>query len=200
MICFWSHLIAKNRFDRIDHKFLVRGHTYLPNDRDFSHIEKRKASARVHLPEDWEEVVREACPSKPFQVQKMTKEKFFDVAPLTGHFTMRKKDGNGSPALISKANWLNFGEGEDDGILMSHPGEYWMKSSFSFEEPWQKVCILKGRRKLPPPSQIAFPIKYPNGHPMIPKKVADPQTMVPYLPPSSRAFFESLNQHPVSSF
>ena len=41
MICFWNHQ-ALTRFEQIDHKFLVRGHTYLPNDRDFAHIEKRK--------------------------------------------------------------------------------------------------------------------------------------------------------------
>ena len=46
MICFWSHLITQKRFKRIDHKFLVRGHTYLPNDRDFSHIEKRRPVQR----------------------------------------------------------------------------------------------------------------------------------------------------------
>ena len=101
----------------------------------------------------------------------MSKETFFDIAPLTQHFTMRKKDSNGSPVLISKANWLNFGEGEDDGALVSHPGEYWMKSSFSSEEVWQKVCILKGRRKLPPPGQIAFPIKYPVAIPSIRRKL-----------------------------
>ena len=32
MICFWSKLVNKRQFTRIDHKFLVRGHTYLPND------------------------------------------------------------------------------------------------------------------------------------------------------------------------
>jgi len=60
MICFWSKLINKGQFTRIDHKFLVRGHTYLPNDRDFAHIEKRKDSAMVYLPEDWERIIQEA--------------------------------------------------------------------------------------------------------------------------------------------
>lgn len=38
---FWNTQVL-DRFQQIDHKFLVRGHTYLPNDRDFAHIEKRK--------------------------------------------------------------------------------------------------------------------------------------------------------------
>ena len=68
--------------------------------------------------------MRESCFSKPFSVQKMTREKFFDMEPRTRHFTMRKKDHKGSPVLISKASWLNFGEGEEDGATISHPGEY----------------------------------------------------------------------------
>ena len=34
VICFWNQLVL-GRFDQIDHKCLVKGHTYLPNDRDF---------------------------------------------------------------------------------------------------------------------------------------------------------------------
>lgn len=40
VMCLWNTLINEKKFDRIDHKFLVRGHTYLPNDRDFGQIQK----------------------------------------------------------------------------------------------------------------------------------------------------------------
>ena len=39
----------------------------------------------------------------------------------------------------STALWFNFGEGEVDGNVVAHPGEYWMKTSFSTEDPWQSV-------------------------------------------------------------
>ena len=48
MICFWTYLVYQKKFTRIDHKFLVHGHTYLPNDREFAQIEKRKASSKVY--------------------------------------------------------------------------------------------------------------------------------------------------------
>ena len=38
----WMRLVASGRFKPIDHKFLVVGHTYLPCDRCFAHIEKKK--------------------------------------------------------------------------------------------------------------------------------------------------------------
>ena len=134
----------------------------------------------IHLPEDWEKVIKEACPSKPFHIQRMEKEDFLDFTPLTNHFTMRKKDSTGTPVLISNASWFNYGEGEEDGKILSHPGEYWMKSSLSKEEPWQKVYILKGRKKLHPPKEIHLQI----GHQLNPNKVADLQKVVQFLPPS----------------
>ena len=140
---------------------MVQGHTYLSNDRDFAHIEKKKDSAVVHLPEDWETIIKEARTARPFQTKKMTKEKFFDFTSITTQFTMRKKDATGAPVLISTANWLNFGKGEEGGKVVSHPGEFWMKSSFSAHEPWQNVCILKGRKKVASPKAINVPTLYP---------------------------------------
>lgn len=55
-------------YEILDHKFLVRGHTFFENDRDFARIEKRKSSAKVVLPDDWAQVVRDTNLRKPFQV------------------------------------------------------------------------------------------------------------------------------------
>ena len=101
----------------------------------------------VHVPEDWERIIQEACITNPFHVQKMGKEKFFDFSPITKEFTMRKRDSKCAPVLINTANWLNFGEGEEEEKIVPHHEEYWMKSSFNADEPWQKVFILKGRKK-----------------------------------------------------
>lgn len=55
-------------YEILDHKFLVRGHTFLENDRDFAQIEKRKSSAKVVLSDNWAKVVRDTNLRKPFQV------------------------------------------------------------------------------------------------------------------------------------
>jgi len=51
-----------SRFEQIEinRKFLVRGHTYHPIERDFTHIKKHK--------NDWKKIVREARHKKPFSV------------------------------------------------------------------------------------------------------------------------------------
>ena len=75
-----------------------------------------------------------------------------------------------------------------------------MKSSFSAHEPWQNVCILK-RRKEGGSSKgyINVPTLYPDGHSVNPKKVADLQKMIPFIPPQFRDFYSSLVDHPVTS-
>ena len=100
MTCFWNSLILQK-----DHKFLFRGHTYLPNDRDFSHIEK-KTTAHVYIQDQWEDVIASCRPSNPFKVQQMTLELFLDFSELDKKFTRRK---NGRQVLISKVIWMNFG-------------------------------------------------------------------------------------------
>ena len=47
---------------------MVRGHTFLENDRDFAQIERRKKTALVLVPQDWLKVVEEAKLVKPFVV------------------------------------------------------------------------------------------------------------------------------------
>ena len=41
----WQYLIKTNRFNRIEHKFPVPGHSFMDSDRDFAHIE---AEVRKH--------------------------------------------------------------------------------------------------------------------------------------------------------
>ena len=162
MVCFWNEQVS-TRFEQIDHKFLVRGHTYLPNDRDFAHIEKCKDGARVCVPADWEEIVQKACPKKPFDVVAMETSKFVDFTEQTKQYTQRKKDTERKPVLISKAVWMNFGQGRDitGEINLKHPDEVWLRYSYSEDEPWSKVSICKGRKKLPPSHTFSLPEKYP---------------------------------------
>ncbi len=57
----------------IDHKFLVPGHTYLPNDRDFAVVETaNKKREHIYTPNQWYEVMRIARKKKPFHVIQMT--------------------------------------------------------------------------------------------------------------------------------
>ena len=57
----------------------------------------------------------------------------------------------------------------------------------------------KDARKVAPPKAINIPTLYPDGHSVNPKKVADLQKMIPFIPPQFRDFYSSLVDHPVTS-
>ena len=66
--------------------------------------------------------MREACPNKPFDVKTMEASDFLNFSQLSKRYTRRKKDGDGHPVLISKAVWMNFGQGKElSGELKKHP-------------------------------------------------------------------------------
>ena len=56
-------------FQKIQHIFPIRGHSFLPCDRDFAKTEsKKKKVDRLYLPNDWIDVIRSAKKVKPFTV------------------------------------------------------------------------------------------------------------------------------------
>ena len=104
-----------------------------------------------------------------------------------------KKDADKKPVLISKAVWMNFGQGEDtSGELKKHPNEVWLRCSYNTDVPWSKVSLLKGRKRSPPSRVVALPGKYPNGHAIKSKKLEDLEKMIPFLPTENRQFYLDL--------
>ena len=195
MICFWNSLILQKLFKRIDHKFLVRGHTYLPNDRDFSHIERKKATTRVYVPEQWEDVIATCRPSNPFEVQRMTSEFFLDFSELEKKHTRRKQDLSKRQVLISKVTWMNFGEAivnkSGKEVTQEHPNEVWLRYTYVSAEPWSKVSLLKGRKKTQLEVDLSALTRLDHAG-VNPKKVEDLQKMLPYIPEEHRPYYRNL--------
>lgn len=75
---FLAHMQWSGTYDVINHKYLVRGHTLLENDDNFSQIEKGKKGVVVLLPMDWCTIiiVRETNLRKPLRFVQ-TKDDFF---------------------------------------------------------------------------------------------------------------------------
>ena len=109
----WMRLVASGRFKQIDHKFLVVGHTYLPCDRCFAHIEKKKRKTDyVFTTDEWARVIRESRPKKPFKVVRMTSADFVDIdASLKEHVTIRQVTTEKQPLNFQKV--MIFSHKED---------------------------------------------------------------------------------------
>ena len=75
VVNFLFTLVRIGKFQPISHHFPVRGHSFLPNDRDFGVTEKKKKSIeRVYSPEGWHSVISSARTRKPFTVVPVTQE------------------------------------------------------------------------------------------------------------------------------
>jgi len=135
-------------YERMDHKFLEQGHTYLENDRDFAQIEKRKKNATMYLPQHWVEVVRDANVMKRFETTAMEQQDFLDWKRFVSErYKMAAKDQEGKRVLLRDIYWLNFGWGGEEKeagkVSMKHyPDEVWVRFSLSGDEPWKKLKIV----------------------------------------------------------
>ncbi|KAJ8889129.1 hypothetical protein PR048_008623 [Dryococelus australis] len=70
----------KKYFTAIDQKFLVSGHSFLPCDKDFVLIERRKKKSTVYHSKQWLEVVVNA--SSAFSAYCVDKEDFIDLSVI----------------------------------------------------------------------------------------------------------------------
>ncbi|CAH1101838.1 unnamed protein product [Psylliodes chrysocephalus] len=82
MITTLKLLVDLNYFTEVHQKFLSTGHSFLPCDRDFSLIEKKKKTMKVFVPLKWMEVIANARESKPFYVLYMQREDFKNLRDL----------------------------------------------------------------------------------------------------------------------
>lgn len=95
MSLMWLKLIADHKnLKRVDHKFMVSGHAYLPNDRDFGSIESRAKGKAIYVPEDWYNIIKRARSKSPFYVYRMQGQDFFSTKQLEKTITHRKRNEN----------------------------------------------------------------------------------------------------------
>ena len=68
ILAIYLTLIAKGVFDKITHKFPVKGHTFLACDRDFGVIEKHKKKCKAIVPMDLVKIMTNAKQKFPTQL------------------------------------------------------------------------------------------------------------------------------------
>ena len=95
---YYNDLFKRGMFEAIEHKFMVRGHSYFENDRDFALIEKRKKSSTLKSsmlfpPVDWGAVIEGANLRNPFNVTKVKQKDFKSYKThLERKYYLQKKD------------------------------------------------------------------------------------------------------------
>jgi len=72
-LALWLHIVASDEYsiEMVDQKFMVIGHSYLSNDRDFGSIESAKLKSQyIYIPQHWVALIEREHTKIPFSVQK----------------------------------------------------------------------------------------------------------------------------------
>lgn len=83
-----------NEIDIIDHKSIVSGHSFLPNDSDCGSIEKYARQKTIYVPEDWYNIITKCRKVIP---PKTLRKDFRSVGTLEKAITRRKKNEDNQP-------------------------------------------------------------------------------------------------------
>jgi len=88
LLSFWQYLLAKKKFDCIEHKFPEPRHSYLDSDTDFGHIELAvKRQQNVYSVDEYCDIMMHSS-SKPRPVITCMGDKMCDIACLPTMLTI----------------------------------------------------------------------------------------------------------------
>ena len=94
----------------IEMYFMESGHSFLPNDTDFSHISRAvKNHSHIYVPENWSNIISN-CTKKPFTVNNMF-DKFKSFSDMDTFLINRKKKEDKQPISWMKIKWMAFERG-----------------------------------------------------------------------------------------
>lgn len=168
-------------------RFLISGHSFLPNDTMFGKIESAlKYHQRIYLPSEYVDIMRLCKRKNKLIVTELKAEDFLGVKNLEEKITNRKKSTTGETV-----NWLKTRE-----IILNKNEPYIIKMKQSFEADEVQVLSIEKRgagRKLDPRKfqQFLEPL-WPHGKPINPKKLQNLQEMLHLISDDAKPFYMSL--------
>ena len=186
--CLWLYIVSSGEFPyvTIDHKFMLSGHSYLPNDRDFGGIESaRRKNSSIFVPNDWYDLVKNARRVNPFSVRIMTQADFFSTAQLTSMIVNRKVDNNGEKIDWLSIRWLR--------VEKDSPLSFKCRYTLNTMEAWKTVDLHPKRPGRPADmGSVSLEPLYSAPRPIKPAKLRDLMALKCYIPPVNHDFYDSL--------
>lgn len=188
ILTLFKYLIQRRYFTKAEHKLLVTGHTFLPCDRMFALIEKKKETASCMIPDEWITVIRETRIQNPFQIVRMNQNNIMNIMALERHIP-RPRD-----LLVTRHHWYSMTE-EAPHLIFARddylPG-VWL-APFTIRRPNQRQRIVN-RLLWTNNDLIGFNLapKYTADLPIAGAKYRDLISMIPFIMPQYRAFYQNL--------
>lgn len=174
--------------ETIDLKFVVPGHSYLPNDTDFSFVEKRsKTSSNIFSPRDWYDIILGCRKSNKYFLTEMSHEDFLSTFNLEKTITNRKRNVDGQPLNWLQMRWIR--------IEKTEPFSIKYKTTFLADMPFGVLNIQKKRengRPLASLTNVEQDLLYPTTRPITMAKKKDMIDLLKYIPPIHHQFYKDL--------
>ena len=182
------HIVANPEFpfEIINQKFMVPGHSFLPNDRDFGNIESaRRKSQHLFVPEHWYDLVRTARHKNPFTVTPMECCDFVSLKSLAKAFVNRKINTQKQKVDWLQIRWIQ--------VRNDKPLQYRYRFSHNTLEAW-KTVDLKRKQKGRPVNigQVQLEPLYDGARTVNKKKLDDLKSLLPFIPPVHHDFYDEL--------
>nr|XP_012148112.1 PREDICTED: uncharacterized protein LOC105663491 [Megachile rotundata] len=188
MALMWLKVVQslENNINIVDHKFLLSGHSYLPNDADFGIIEMalRKKNF-LYTPQDYYDVITQCRKHDKFILHEMKRENFVSIKNLQNAIKKQtRKNSNGEQVNWLQICWMRF--------LKSAPYTILYKTSMKDKE-FKTINLLPTRPGRPLKfEKITLEPLYQNARPITYEKYKDIKQLLPYIPPVHHAYFETL--------
>lgn len=139
------YLIQCRYFTQVEQKFLCSGHSFLPCDRNFALIEKRKKVSKVFVPDMWKEVIEGARDANPFEVKVLQQEDFKDFSHVEKNITK-------NPGLkITQYMWFRYSVDDIANVNV--------RASHNLFQPWHTFLIFN-KKKPQLPARSPLPLLY----------------------------------------
>lgn len=176
VVFLYIFLISCGLMDKIEHKFLMSGHSYSSADRDFGIIERRAKVSKMEVVEDVIQVIQSARTIKPFKTIEMA-DKFFNFDAASRTFINTKALG------ISKVTCLR--------ITKDEPGYVSYKKSYSELEEWSKCYVFQGGVTVEDIKDMQL-LKLDGNLPISEAKKKDLLSMIDFLKEEKKDFYRRL--------
>lgn len=184
LMMLWLQLVRENRYNAIEHRFLVSGHTYLPSDRDFAVIEKHKKFLKqIYCPEQWYEAVSKSRRINPFTVIVMRQEDFVTFESIP--FAKKKITEEKEPVKFNQIRCFRFESKFPNIMFIKH---------ILNEASFQHVNIGKRGNKISGYMNIlgSLPKKYLQPIELNSKKIKDLKKLLKYIPPVYQDYYRKV--------
>lgn len=184
----WNYIVQNQKYSVkcIHHKFLLSGHTYLPNDQDFGLIEKNKRfHSDIFVPHDWVRVVASARKNKPFVVTELDQSHFVSTGNLLQMCVNRKMNADKCKVEWLKIQWIFF--------TVDHPNVMFFKYTLSDDAEFYSVDFSKKVRGRPRSvNSVSLAPLYPDGKSIQRLKLLDLKELLKYIPAVHHSFYKGL--------